>query len=176
MRCALRVLYRAVLRPTFKHTHVLLTSFRGLRMCSTCVLTLFCRHHLRTHRHHHHHAPPPSLPTNTTTATNTHHRPSPLPLPTTTTTVTHHHRLFARAIFVSYRHACKEAIKFIEDHMTISTDDLPKDAIVNVAKTSMCAARRDLLSFLTLHALPLVRPATHCVTPATLPSSYGRVR
>lgn len=46
-------------------------------------------------------------------------------------------KIHPTSIISGYRIACKEAVKFIQDRMTISTDDLGKDAIVNVAKTSM---------------------------------------
>ncbi|XP_059146689.1 T-complex protein 1 subunit alpha-like [Physella acuta] len=41
------------------------------------------------------------------------------------------------SIISCYRLACKEAVKCIQDHLTISIDDLGRDSIVNVAKTSM---------------------------------------
>ena len=44
-------------------------------------------------------------------------------------------KIHPTSIISGYRRACKEAIKFIEDKMTISTEDLGTEAIVNVAKT-----------------------------------------
>lgn len=46
-------------------------------------------------------------------------------------------KIHPTSIISGYRHACKEAVKFIQDNMTISTDNLGKDAVINVAKTSM---------------------------------------
>lgn len=46
-------------------------------------------------------------------------------------------KIHPTSIISGYRHACKEACKFITNQMTISTEELGKDAIVNVAKTSM---------------------------------------
>jgi len=46
-------------------------------------------------------------------------------------------KIHPTSIISGYRHACKEAIKFIQDKMTISTEELGTEAIVNVAKTSM---------------------------------------
>ena len=44
-------------------------------------------------------------------------------------------KIHPTSIISGYRHACKEAIKFIQDKMTISTEELGTEAIVNVAKT-----------------------------------------
>lgn len=46
-------------------------------------------------------------------------------------------KIHPTSIIAGYRIASKEAIKFIQDRMTVSTEELGKDAIVNVAKTSM---------------------------------------
>ncbi|XP_059158288.1 T-complex protein 1 subunit alpha-like [Physella acuta] len=46
-------------------------------------------------------------------------------------------KIHPTSIISGYRLACKEAVKYIQDHLTISVDDLGRDSIVNVAKTSM---------------------------------------
>lgn len=46
-------------------------------------------------------------------------------------------KIHPTSIISGFRIASKEASKFLQEQMTISTDDLGKDAIINVAKTSM---------------------------------------
>eukprot|EP00729_Bicosta_minor_P006662 gene6662-8520_t len=46
-------------------------------------------------------------------------------------------KIHPTSIISGFRIAQKEAVKYLQEEMTISTDDLGKDAIVNVAKTSM---------------------------------------
>ncbi|CAL1535150.1 unnamed protein product [Lymnaea stagnalis] len=46
-------------------------------------------------------------------------------------------KIHPTSIIGGYRLACKEAVKYIQDHLTISVDDLGRDSIVNAAKTSM---------------------------------------
>jgi len=46
-------------------------------------------------------------------------------------------KIHPTSIISGYRLACKEAIKYIQDQMTIDIADLGEDAIVQIAKTSM---------------------------------------
>jgi len=46
-------------------------------------------------------------------------------------------KIHPTSIISGYRLACKEAVKYIQEHLTISVDDLGRDSIVNAAKTSM---------------------------------------
>jgi len=46
-------------------------------------------------------------------------------------------KIHPTSIISGYRLACKEAVKYIQEHLTISVDDLGKDSIISAAKTSM---------------------------------------
>lgn len=46
-------------------------------------------------------------------------------------------KIHPTSIISGYRLACKEACKYIQEHLTIPLTDLDRDCIVNVAKTSM---------------------------------------
>ncbi|XP_065844041.1 T-complex protein 1 subunit alpha-like [Oscarella lobularis] len=46
-------------------------------------------------------------------------------------------KIHPTSIISGYRLACREACKYIQDHLAVSSDDLGKDCLVNVAKTSM---------------------------------------
>ncbi|XP_056637772.1 T-complex protein 1 subunit alpha [Diorhabda carinulata] len=46
-------------------------------------------------------------------------------------------KIHPTSIISGYRLACKEACRYIQDHLTIPVEELGKECIVNVAKTSM---------------------------------------
>jgi len=46
-------------------------------------------------------------------------------------------KIHPTSIIAGYRLACKEAVKYIQDHLTCKVEDLGEDCLVNAAKTSM---------------------------------------
>ncbi|KAJ8675049.1 hypothetical protein QAD02_010835 [Eretmocerus hayati] len=46
-------------------------------------------------------------------------------------------KIHPTSVISGYRLACKEACKYIQQHLTATVDDLGKDCLVNIAKTSM---------------------------------------
>lgn len=46
-------------------------------------------------------------------------------------------KIHPTSIISGYRLACKEACRYIQDHLTIPVEELGRESIVNVAKTSM---------------------------------------
>lgn len=48
-------------------------------------------------------------------------------------------RIHPTTIITGYRLACKEAVKFMQDQLSIKVDTLGRDALVNAAKTSMAS-------------------------------------
>jgi len=47
------------------------------------------------------------------------------------------YKIHPTSIITGYRLACREACKYINEHLSMSTDDLGHDSFINVAKTSM---------------------------------------
>ncbi|KAL3276689.1 hypothetical protein HHI36_012059 [Cryptolaemus montrouzieri] len=70
-------------------------------------------------------------------------------------------KIHPTSIISGYRLACKEACRYIQDHLTIPVDELGKESIVNVAKTSMSSkiigADADLFSAIVVDAANAIK-------------------
>jgi T-complex protein 1 subunit alpha len=48
-------------------------------------------------------------------------------------------KIHPTTIITGYRLACREAVKFMQEQLSIKVDTLGRDALINVAKTSMAS-------------------------------------
>lgn len=72
-------------------------------------------------------------------------------------------KIHPTSIISGFRLACKEACKYIQEHLTINVDDLGKESTMNVAKTSMSSKLigqvLDFFSELVVNAVMAVKRA-----------------
>ncbi|GAV03058.1 hypothetical protein RvY_13540 [Ramazzottius varieornatus] len=74
-------------------------------------------------------------------------------------------KIHPTSIISGYLLACKEAVKYIQEHLTISVEELGRDTLLNVAKTSMSSkligSDSDFFGTMVVDAATAVRYSDH---------------